>query len=50
LTENESQEELREKIMRYRVLEDETTDPLAARLLREILSDLEADLNKGAMQ
>jgi hypothetical protein len=50
LTENESQEELREKIKRYRILEDETTDPLAARLLREILSDLEADLNKGAMQ
>ena len=50
MAEKEHREELREKIMRYRKLEDETTDPLATRLLREILSDLEADLNKGAKQ
>jgi hypothetical protein len=50
MAEKEHREELREKIMRYRKLEDKTTDPLATRLLKEILSELEADLNKGAKQ
>jgi hypothetical protein len=39
-------------VERYRVLAREITDPLAARLLRDIISELEADLNelaKGAL-
>jgi hypothetical protein len=37
------------RMARYRVMEQETTDPLAARLLHDIVLDLEADL-KGARQ
>jgi hypothetical protein len=36
--------ELRERLMRYRVLEQETTDPLASGFLRHIVSELEAGL------
>ena len=34
------------QIARYRVLEREVTDPLAAHLLHDIVSDLEANLRK----
>ena len=34
---------------RYRILEQETTDPIAARLLHDIVLDLEAEL-KGSLQ
>jgi PilZ domain len=34
----------RDQVARYRILEQETTDPLAAGLLRDIVSELEADL------
>jgi len=36
--------ELRDQLARYRILEQEATDPLAAGLLRDIVSELEADL------
>ena len=32
------------ELQRYRMLQHETTDPLAMRLLDEIVSELEADL------
>jgi hypothetical protein len=35
--------ERRDQVARYRLMEQETTDPLAARLLRDIVSDLEAE-------
>jgi hypothetical protein len=40
----ETTSELRERLMRYRVLEQETTDPLASGFLRHIVSELEAGL------
>jgi hypothetical protein len=36
--------ELREMIMRYRVMEEETSDPIAVRLLHDIIADLETEL------
>ncbi|WP_198164398.1 hypothetical protein [Bradyrhizobium jicamae] len=39
--------ELETEIARYRVLEGEVTDPLAAGLIHVIISELEADLAKG---
>jgi len=36
-------------VERYRILEQETTDPIAARLLHDIVLDLEAEL-KGSLQ
>jgi hypothetical protein len=35
------------QIARYRLLEQEVTDPLAAGLLHIIISELEADIDKG---
>jgi hypothetical protein len=35
------------QIARYRLLEQEVTDPLAAGLLHIIISELEADVDKG---
>ena len=46
MTGAEEWKERRAKVARYRVLEQETTDPLAARLLHDIVSDLEADLKE----
>jgi hypothetical protein len=40
----ETMSELREQLMRYRVLEQETTDPLASGFLRQIVAELEAGL------
>jgi hypothetical protein len=37
--------ELREMIMRYRVMEEETSDPIAVRLLHDIIADLETELD-----
>lgn len=39
--------ELETEIARYRLLEREVTDPLAAGLIHVIISELEADLQKG---
>ncbi len=44
MADTEKWKERRDQVARYRVLAQETTDPLAARLLRDIVSDLEADL------
>ena len=43
MTDSESWKERRNQVARYRV-EQETTDPLAARLLHDIVLDLEAEL------
>ena len=37
--------ERRDRVERYRILEQETTDPIAARLLHDIVLDLEAELD-----
>jgi hypothetical protein len=44
MTDSESLKERRNQVARYRAMERETTDPLAARLLRDIVLDLEAEL------
>ena len=38
----------RDQLERYRVLEEETTDPLAAGLLHDIVLELEAELKMAA--
>ena len=43
-SDSESWKERRNQVARYRVMEQETTDPLAARLLHDIVLDLEAEL------
>jgi hypothetical protein len=43
MTGSESRTERRNQVARYRAMEQETTDPLAARLLRDIVLDLEAE-------
>lgn len=48
MTDSESGKERRYQVERYRLLAQEITDPLAAGLLREILSELEAELNEIA--
>jgi hypothetical protein len=48
MAEDEDQAERDQKVMRYRVLEREVTDPLAAVLLREIVSEMEAGLTEKA--
>jgi hypothetical protein len=44
VTDSESWNELSNQVARYRAMEQETTDPLAARLLHDIVLDLEAEL------
>ena len=41
--------ERRNQVERYRILEQETTDPIAARLLHDIVLDLEAEM-EGSLQ
>ena len=48
MTDSEKWKERRDQVARYRVMEQETTDPLAAGLLRDIVSELEANLNELA--
>jgi hypothetical protein len=43
MTDSEGWKERRNQVARYRVMEHETTDPLAARLLHDIVLDLEAE-------
>jgi hypothetical protein len=38
--------ELRVMVMRYRRMEEEATDPMAMRFLRDIVSELETKLNE----
>lgn len=40
------QRELQERVMRFRVMEREVTDPLAIGLLHDIVTELEAALEK----
>ena len=44
MTDSESWKERRNQVERYRVLARETTDPIASRLLHDIVLDLEAEL------
>lgn len=44
MAEDENQTERDQELMRYRILEREVTDPLAAGLLRDIVSEMEAGL------
>ena len=48
MTDNERWKERRDRVARYRVMEQETTDPLAAGLLHDIVLELEADLTELA--
>jgi hypothetical protein len=49
MTDSESWTERRYRVERYRILAQETTDPIAARLLHDIILDLEAEL-EGSLQ
>ncbi|MBR0715719.1 hypothetical protein [Bradyrhizobium liaoningense] len=49
MTDSERKER-RSQLERYRVLEEETTDPLAAGLLRDIVLELETQLNELPQQ
>ncbi len=42
---NETRADLWDKLMRYRILQRETTDPIAVGFLHDIVSELEGDLN-----
>ena len=44
MTDSDWWKEHRNLVARYRAMEQETTDPLAARLLHDIVLDLEAEL------
>ena len=44
MTDSEWWKERRNLVARYQAMEQETTDPLAARLLHDIVLDLEAEL------
>ncbi|WP_165435678.1 hypothetical protein [Bradyrhizobium sp. Leo121] len=46
MTDGEQQRELEDRVMRYRMMEREVTDPLAIRLLQDIVAEMEADLWK----
>lgn len=48
MTSRERLTERRDQVARYRVLEQETTDPLAAGLVHDIVLELEADLIQKA--
>jgi hypothetical protein len=46
MTDSEKWKERWDQVARYRVMEQETTDPLAAGLLRGIVSELEAEIDE----
>jgi hypothetical protein len=46
MTDSRKWQERRDQVARYRVLEQETTEPLAALLLHGIVLELEADLKE----
>jgi len=43
---DEHERELHNHLMRFRVMEAETTDPIAVRFLHDIVVDLEAELDQ----
>jgi hypothetical protein len=49
MPEDYDSKERRDRLERYRILAQETTDPIAARLLHDIVLDLEAEF-KGSPQ
>lgn len=49
MADGEKWKERRDQIARYRVMEQEATDPLAAGLLRDIVSELEAEMDSQLM-
>jgi hypothetical protein len=48
MTDTDGGQERKHRVERYRVLAQEITDPLAAGLLRDIISELEAELKELA--
>jgi hypothetical protein len=47
MAERESDEdEIQDRLMRFRLMETETTDPIAMRFLHDIVLDLEAELDR----
>jgi len=44
MTDSDGWKEQRNRVERYRILAQETTDPIAVRLLHDIVLDLEAEL------
>jgi hypothetical protein len=50
MTKPENWKEHRDRVERYRALERETTDPLAARLLHDIVADLEGEFERWPKQ
>jgi hypothetical protein len=46
MTDSEKWKERRDEVARYRVMEQGATEPLAAGLLRDIVSELEAEMNR----
>jgi len=44
MTDSDGWKERRNRVERYRILAQETTDPIAVRLLHDIVLDLEAEL------
>jgi hypothetical protein len=46
MTDSEKWKERRDQVARYRVMEQETTDPLAVGLLRDIVSELEVEMDE----
>jgi len=46
MTDSDGWKERRNRVERYRVLARETTDPIAARLLHDIVLELEAELQR----
>ncbi len=46
MTDSESWKERINQVARYRAMEQEITDPLAARLIHDIVLDLEAELEE----
>jgi hypothetical protein len=49
MADREKWNERRDQVARYRVMEQEVTDPLAAGLLRDIVSELEAEIDRQRM-
>lgn len=47
MPEDHDLKERRNQVERYRILEQETTDPIAARLLHDIVLDLEAEFKRS---
>ena len=46
MTDSDGWNERRNRVERYRILAQETTDPMAARLLHDIVLELEAELQR----